>query len=137
MSMHAAKAVSKVFRTAHDEPFRWGTADCLCFAADVAAAITGTDPVAHLRGRYTTATGAQRILRREGWGDVAGLAATLWAEVPVAAATTGDWAVVTAADGTAALGVVSGDRIIARGPDGLGSMPLTAASRAFRVGAAP
>lgn len=133
MAMQAAKAVSKVFRQSHDEPFRWGTADCLMFAADVAAAITGTDPVARLRGRYTTAIGAQRILRREGWGDVAGLAAALWTEVPVAHAQIGDWAIVDGADGKPALGVVAGDRVIARGPDGLGSAPLSTARRMFRV----
>jgi len=43
-------------------PFNWGTNDCCLFAADAVLAMTGIDHAASLRGTYTTALGAQRIV---------------------------------------------------------------------------
>lgn len=43
-------------------PFVWGTNDCALFAADWVAALTGEDPAAWFRGRYTTEGGAARAL---------------------------------------------------------------------------
>jgi hypothetical protein len=45
-------------------PFAWGAHDCLLFPAAWCRA--GVDPVADFRGRYRTARGALRILKREG-----------------------------------------------------------------------
>jgi hypothetical protein len=47
-------------------PFSWGERDCLLFLADWVRVRHGVDPAAHLRGRYHTALGCRRILRREG-----------------------------------------------------------------------
>lgn len=44
-------------------PFAWGRNDCCLFAADWVKACTGCDPAVELRGKYSTALGAARILR--------------------------------------------------------------------------
>lgn len=60
--------------------FTWGATDCCMFSADAVLAITGVDPVAEFRGRYTTPGGAARALKRYGAGT---LEATIGAKFPV------------------------------------------------------
>ena len=47
-----------------------GAAPCAQFAADCAQAITGVDFYESYRGRYKTAAGAARVLKRIGGGDL-------------------------------------------------------------------
>jgi hypothetical protein len=47
-------------------PFEWGVNDCCLFAADWVALATGKDPAAELRGTYSTALSAQRIVADAG-----------------------------------------------------------------------
>ncbi|ACL60532.1 DUF6950 family protein [Methylobacterium nodulans] len=47
-------------------PFAWGTCDCALWAADWVKARCGIDPAGGLRGRYRTAIGAGRHIRRLG-----------------------------------------------------------------------
>ncbi|MFK5596493.1 DUF6950 family protein [Methylobacterium sp. HMF5984] len=54
-------------RKAMGEPFARPHADCCFFVADWILARTGIDPAADLRGTYTNATGALRLIRA--WGD--------------------------------------------------------------------
>lgn len=58
----------------------WGATDCCLNAADAVLAITGEDPAIEFRGRYTTAIGAARALRRYGEGTIE---ATLDAKFPI------------------------------------------------------
>jgi len=53
------------------EPFRWGTNDCLLWAADCVETVTGRDLAAEFRATYNTALGAKRILNS--YGGVTGL----------------------------------------------------------------
>lgn len=47
-------------------PFKDGRHDCLLTVADWVQAMTGRDPAAPYRGRYRTALGRERLLRRLG-----------------------------------------------------------------------
>ncbi|ODA67679.1 hypothetical protein A7A08_01714 [Methyloligella halotolerans] len=117
------------------EPFNWGRHDCLLWCADCAKAFTGKDPAARLRGRYSTALGAKRVMTTEGWSDMADVARSMFPEIPVASARSGDWAQIINEDGTDTLGVVMAGMIVARTEkNGLGQVPLTHAAKAFRVG---
>ncbi len=42
-------------------PFTWGVFDCAMFAADAVVAVTGEDPLAAVRGRYSTEAAAEAI----------------------------------------------------------------------------
>jgi len=124
----------------HTRPFSYGTHDCALFAAGAVAAMTGHDPAAEWRGRYTTQQGGFRVLRRAGFRDHIELVAAQFPEIPVAQALPGDLAAIDAEGnpepGPAlgpALGVVQGAAIYVLKPDGLGLMPRNAATRAFRV----
>ncbi len=63
-------------RAAAATGFVWGETDCCMNAANAVRACTDFDPAAAFRGRYTTATGALRVLRRtlgRGAGGTGGL----------------------------------------------------------------
>lgn len=47
-------------------PFVRGTCDCCLWACDWVVTLRGIDPAAPLRGRYRTAIGAERHIRRAG-----------------------------------------------------------------------
>lgn len=49
-----------------DRPWDWGAADCCTAACDVFQRLHGVDPMASLRGRYTTRQGASRIIASYG-----------------------------------------------------------------------
>lgn len=114
-------------------PFAWGTADCLSFCADCAALLLGVDPAAMLRGRYESEFGARRVMVAEGWADMGAVAASMFPEIHVAQAQSGDWAHVLNPDGTETLGVVIGHQIAARAQTGLSFVSLTHAKQAFAV----
>jgi len=96
---------------------------------------TGVDVAAPFRGRYTTAAGALRVMKAAGFDNLGDLVASLLPEIHPSQAGVGDIAAI--ADETPfryALGVVDGERIFVLRPDGLGTVDLLAAERAFRVG---
>jgi len=112
-------------------PFEYGTSDCALFAAGALNAMTGSDPSANYRGRYTTLRGGLRILRKDGFRDHVERAAALLTDVPPQRARAGDIAVVKTADGPS-LGVVQGEWIVVRTTTGLGFVPIDQATRVFR-----
>ncbi len=117
-------------------PFEIGQHDCALFAAGAVQAMTGHDPAAAWRGRYTTLRGGLRVLRRAGFRDHIKVVATQFPQTPLAQALPGDLAVIDTDNGAAfgsALGVVQGEAIYVLGPDGLGLVARNAATRAFRV----
>lgn len=113
--------------------FSWGTLDCALFAAGAVMAQTGVDLAADFRGRYRTARGSVRALRRFGAGT---LAATIAARLPAiepAFAQRGD---VVMADGIA--GVCVGPRALfvgeVDGAPGWVSLGRLAWQHAWKVG---
>lgn len=72
-----------------DEPFTWGERDCCLWAADAVQAVTGVDQAADLRGTYSTAYGAARVLAQTG-GLAALCTQRLGPEVAPVAAQVGD-----------------------------------------------
>jgi hypothetical protein len=113
-------------------PFRPGRFDCAMFVAGALEAMTGVDPAAAFKGRYTTLEGGGRILRRAGFADHVALVAAHFAQIPLARATAGDIAVLPTGDGDA-LGIVQGEAIYLASPAGLVLRPLLSARTAFEV----
>lgn len=121
--------------TARRRPFAWGAHDCALFSAGAVEALTGTDLAAPYRGRYTTARGAARVLRRAGAGSLDAFVAGYFPRLPgPLLAQRGDLALVDSGTGAGlALGVVYGAQVLSVGPDGLAEVPLSAAVTAWRV----
>lgn len=118
-------------------PFDWKTQhDCgPGLVGALVRAMTGEDVAKRWRGTYRTERGALRVMRREGFRDLADLVASMLPEVHPSQARIGD--IAAFATGSAfghALGVVNGERVLVLRPEGFGSMGLLDAARAFRVG---
>jgi hypothetical protein len=106
-----------VIRAAEERPFLWGQHDCCLFAAECVQAMCGEDFAAGLRGTYSTANGAKRVLLTNG-GSLEKVLAQHLDEVPVKLAQRGDIAVVLSA-GNRCAGVVFGGAVFVPGDSGL------------------
>ncbi|MGL5166629.1 MAG: DUF6950 family protein [Afipia sp.] len=125
-------AIDDIRRT----PFEWGDHDCgPALAGRVVLALTGEDVAAPYRGKYRTASEAVRLIRDAGFADLADLAASIAPEIHPSRARIGDIAAfkMDSALGSA-LGVVNGERVLVIRPEGIGTMSLLQAHRAFKVG---
>lgn len=126
-------AIEEMRRT----PFDWATGhDCaLALASKGILALTGEDVSAPYRGRYQTERGALLVLRKAGFQDLEELAASILPEVAVPFARVGD--IVTfpmeSAFGSS-FGIVNGERAFVLRPEGIGTMDILQARKAFKVG---
>lgn len=110
-------------------PFSWAEFNCCLFAAAGVAALTGTDPAAPLRGKFTTRRQAYAALKRFASGGVPEIAGKIAAalgcpEIPPRLAQRGD---VVLVDGTAgpALGLCAGAAVAVLKPEGgIGYVPI-------------
>ncbi|WP_299133568.1 hypothetical protein [uncultured Amaricoccus sp.] len=110
--------------------FELGIHDCARFAAGAVLAVTGVDPLAGVVWR--TEAGARRALGRLGVADPVDFARREFPEIAVSAARAGDLAAVSVEEGPA-LAVVYDARLFLPAARGLGHLPLTDATSAFRV----
>ncbi len=139
--LHAA------IRARRDRPFEWGRNDCALFACDLLQAVSGIDFAAPFRGKYKSARGAARILKRYGGAGLpasarttAGLEAVVEKiaearkreEVKPLMAQRGDLVLLDMPEGPA-LGVCLGAWVAAAGETGMVRVELREARRAWRV----
>jgi hypothetical protein len=126
---HLAEAVA----AAQARPFAWSLNDCPTFAFETRQLLTGgTDVAALWRGRYRTARGGLRVMRRLGWDtlEVMGLALLGPPLASVHLAQRGDLVLATGGSG---FGVCIGARAVGMAPEGLVSLPISACALAWRV----
>ena len=107
---------------AERRPFSWGSHDCATFAAGVVAAMTGSDPMADLRGTYSDAASAQAAIKRAGHASLYHLLADRFGPtIPPAHAGRGDLALAHGDDGPA-LGIVDGAGVVFLGAARIGDV---------------
>lgn len=73
--MISPDAVMAAVEEAMSARWEWGRADCCTAASDVFLALHGIDPMASLRGRYSDAMGAARLI--QSWGGFVAMASGL------------------------------------------------------------
>ena len=116
-----------------DLPFAWGSHDCATWAFDLRRDLTGGEDVADLwRGRYTTALGAQRIMRKLGWQTIEAMGRDLLGD-PLATPLLAQRGDLVLGGEDPAFGVCAGARAAFVSPDGLVQLPLSVCSLAWRV----
>ncbi len=120
--------LNQVARTA----FNPGEMDCALFIAGAVEAMTGVDLAVEFRGRYTTVLGGLRVAKKAGFADIPALVEGRFAEVSPAFAQVGDIAILQA-DGEIAFGIIQGEKIYVRHPEGMALVPLRLAERVFKV----
>lgn len=112
-------------------PFAWGSQDCVLFAADCVDACTGVDPAKGMRGTYSDASGAARLVRE--LGGLAAIAAShCGPEIAPALAQPGDVGLVMN-DGRECLAVCGGQHWLAPGESGVCVLPSGQGLRAWRL----
>jgi cell wall-associated NlpC family hydrolase len=118
---------------ARDQPFCWGRHDCATLAFDLRRDLTGGYDVAALwRGRYTTALGAVRVMRRLGWQSLEAAGRDLLGEPlsSVHLAQRGDLVLANTGHG---FGICLGARAAGIAPEGLVVVPLSSCALAWRT----
>jgi hypothetical protein len=70
--------------------FRYGESDCALFFAGAVLAMTGADPAAPFRGKYTNELGAAKALKQIGAGDLETTLDSLFERCPVGKLQRGD-----------------------------------------------
>lgn len=125
-------------KAASGRPFLWGGHegghDCALFAADCCRAITGVDPLAHVRGQYSTNIGAAFVLHHLGCADVAELAdQVIGPRERIELAQRGDW-VLAPEDEDRALGVCAGQRSLFAAPHGLTARLTLDCASCWKIG---
>ncbi|MGY5811998.1 DUF6950 family protein [Rhizobium sp. LEGMi198b] len=117
-------------------PFAWGEHDCgPGLAGNLVLAITGVDCAAQWRGTYSSPAGALAAMRLAGFKNLGDMVAAMLPEIHPSQARIGDIAAIEMEGPFGyALGVVNGERIFVLREDGIGTVDLLDAIRAFRVG---
>ena len=118
---------------ARGRPFVWGQHDCALWAFDLRRDLTGGDDTAQLwRGRYRTARGAVRVMRRLGWSSLEAAGRDLLgAPLPsLHLAQRGDLVLANSGLG---FGICLGARAAGIAPSGLVLMSLSACAFAWRI----
>jgi hypothetical protein len=132
------RALAAWMQSAVTRKFEWGTFDCALAACDAVNAITGVDPAAKFRGKYSTEAEALFLLGPEGLGAFAAAIAKQFgmAEAPPTFAHRGDIVLVDNGLPGHALGIVdlSGRFAWCVCARGLMRMPMERWLKAWRVG---
>lgn len=124
---------------ARDQPFKWGQNDCVTVAAAAFQAVTGTDPISHIRGQWRDALSALRMAERLGGSTVEAAIGAVCDQlgmqrVPPALAQRGDIGLALGADGRLVTAVCVGASWLAPGPDGLVALKLCSVRSAWHIG---
>ena len=128
---HWERLLAAAIDTARAKPFVWGVHDCPTFAFEVRMILTGGEDIAALwRGRYTTALGGERVMRRLGWASLENMGRALLGEPrpSVLLAKRGD---IVLADTGLGFGICTGASAVGMAPEGLVTVPLTSCRLAW------
>lgn len=112
--------------SAQGKTFRYGRHDCALFAARWVEEQTGRDLTLGIR--HQSLREGLELLRAAGFESHIAVAASQLEEVPPLMARRGDIAAVDRC-----LGIVTGERVALLERKGMATVPLTSATRAFRV----
>ena len=122
---HWERRLAEAVEAARAKPFAWGLHDCPTFAFETRMILTGGEDIAALwRGRYTTALGGARVMRRLGWASLEDMGCALLGEPRpgVLLAQRGD---IVLADTGLGFGICNGASAVGMAPAGLVTVPLT------------
>ena len=126
---HLAEAID----IARVKPFAWGFHDCATLAFGIRSLLTNGEDVAALwRGRYSTALGSARVMRRLGWASLEAMGLALLGapcETPLLAQR-GD---IVLADTGLGFGICVGATAVGMAPEGLMTVPLTSCRLAWSI----
>lgn len=119
--------------------FSYGVLDCCLFVCDVIHEVTGIDYAKHYRGHYRGATGAYRLIQRQGNGSLTTLLIKVFGRVhPIWSVKIGDPVILPTGlveqdNIGAGIGIYDGTDIVYLTDKGLHRAPITAGRGCFNV----
>lgn len=128
---HWEHRLAEAIDAARKEPFAWGRHDCATWAFDLRRELAGGPDLAALwRGRYRTALGSRRVMRRLGWADMDAMGRSLLGapRETVLLAQRGD---IVLGPGALGFGICLGARAAGMAPEGLVLTPLASCALAW------
>jgi hypothetical protein len=130
---HWERLLAAAIDIAKAKPFAWGLHDCPTFAFETRMMLTGGKDVAALwRGRYTTALGGERVMRRLGWASLDDMGHVILGEPRPAVLLAGRGDVVLANTGLG-FGICTGATAVGMAPEGLVTVPLSSCRFAWSI----
>lgn len=119
-------------------PFKWGVNDCgPAWAGAVVALIRGSEnPMGSYMGKYKSAIGAARVMRKDGFSDLKELMSAKLGAEPQHPSTgvIGDIALIRDDSPFGySLGIVNGERVFFKTENGIGTMGLLECESIFKV----
>lgn len=130
---HWERLLATQIDNAHEKSFAWGLHDCPTFAFETRMKLTGGEDIAALwRGRYTTALGGARVMRRLGWASIEAMGRALLGEPrpAVLLAQRGD---IVLADSGLGFGICTGSTAVGMAAEGFVTVPLTSCQLAWPI----
>lgn len=112
--------------------FVWGEKDCCLAVADIVVKYANFDIAKDFRGKYTTALGSKRALKRYGAGTIKDTIDTMLTRIEVSEAGRGDLALVET-DAGESLAILFSTRAWAMAQEGMVSVPMDKVICAWRV----
>lgn len=126
------KALFNLTVERHARAHEWGVHDCALFAADCVRVMTGADPMADIRGTYTTRIGAARAIKKLGVDTLAEAVTLQLPSIVPSMAQRGDVVLCNGSDGEF-LAIVQGITAVGPSRRGLIHVPVSQALAAWRV----
>ncbi|WP_375698002.1 DUF6950 family protein [Pseudophaeobacter sp. TrK17] len=125
--------LADAIKAAREIPFCWGAHDCATWAFDVRRDLTGGEDIAaSWRGRYRTALGAHRVMKRLGWDSLEAAGRDLLG-MPLPSVLQAKRGDLVLGGTDPAFGVCVGAKVAFVAPDGLVFISLSDCSLAWRV----
>jgi len=122
-----------VIAEAREQPFAWGTHDCVTFAAKCVAAVTGEDTLGKVTGRFGTWSDARAAVRAYGSDLGAAVDEFLGPRVPWTQISIADIAIALDDHGKQLLVVHDGVQLICPDHVGLRSIPFRCALGGWKI----
>jgi hypothetical protein len=124
--------LNRILKESQNTPFAWGSHDCCIFAANVILELTGVDHAADIRGTYTTAAEAARMIEER--GGIKGIATTaLGSEINPKLAQRGDVVLIQTPEYGDTLTICIGHQCAGPGINHIQTRPIVDAIAAWRV----
>ncbi len=124
--------ISAEIKKLQKTPFVWGEKDCCLAVGDIMQTYTGTDYAAEFRGKYKTALGSARALKRYGKGSIRDTMDAKLPSIPVEEACRGDVGLVKT-DAGESLAIIFSQQAWAMAEHGMEALPMTDLVCAWRV----
>lgn len=114
-------------------PAQLGVSDCYIICADAVVACTGKEPFEGVRGKYKTAQGAARLLRKRGFETVENAWGSLFNPIAPSLAQRGDLLVFNIDGEVLAAPLLAQGGVVKTGDGSLSFVPVSQAITAFKV----